>query len=45
LFIAQVNPDPEKLCIIRNTEKIVLPERGAEMGNFEFSLFPPMKHG
>ena len=38
LFIAQVNPDPEKLCIIRNTEKIVLPERGAEMGNF--GVFP-----
>jgi len=32
LFIAQV--DPEKLCIIRKTEKVVVPERGARLGNF-----------
>lgn len=32
LFIAQV--DPEKLCVIRETEKIIVPERGARLGNF-----------
>jgi len=32
LFIAQV--DPEKLCVIRETERILVPERGARLGNF-----------
>lgn len=32
LFIGQV--DAEKLCVLRATEKVVLPERGAQMGNF-----------
>jgi lysophospholipase L1-like esterase len=32
LFIAQV--DPDRLQIIRSTEKIVVPERGATLGNF-----------
>jgi|UniRef100_UPI0037848CE8 hypothetical protein len=32
LFMARL--DTEKLHIIRSTEKIVVPERGAEMGNF-----------
>ncbi len=32
LFIAQV--DAERLCVIRDTEKIVLPERGVMLGNF-----------
>ena len=32
LFIAQV--DPEKLQVIRSTEKILVPERGAGLGNF-----------
>lgn len=32
LFIAQVNPD--RLCVIRDTEKILVPERGARLGNF-----------
>lgn len=32
LFIAQV--DTEKLCVIRNTEQIIVPERGARLGNF-----------
>ncbi len=32
LFMAQVNP--ETLQIMRHTEKVVVPERGAEMGNF-----------
>jgi hypothetical protein len=32
LFIAQV--DPEKLCVIRETEQILVPERGARLCNF-----------
>lgn len=32
LFIAQV--DPERLCVIRDTEKIAVPERGTNLGNF-----------
>ncbi len=32
LFIAQV--DPEKLQVIRATEQILVPERGARLGNF-----------
>src|SRR6185436_12067028 len=29
LFIARV--DPEKLCVIRSSERILIPERGGEM--------------
>ena len=32
LFIAQV--DTEKLCVIRDTERILVPNRGARLGNF-----------
>ncbi len=32
LFMAEV--DPEKLCVIRSTEQILVPERGARLGNF-----------
>jgi len=32
LFIAQV--DPERLCVLRNTERILVPERGAKLCNF-----------
>lgn len=32
LFIARV--DPEKLCVIRATERAIVPERGARLGNF-----------
>ncbi len=32
LFMAQV--DPEELCVIRETEQILVPERGARLGNF-----------
>ena len=32
LFMAQV--DTEKLCVLRDTERIVVPERGARLGNF-----------
>jgi len=32
LFIGQV--DPERMCVIRETEQILVPERGARLGNF-----------
>ena len=32
LFMAQV--DPDRLCVLRDTERIVVPERGARLGNF-----------
>ncbi|MEO8131957.1 MAG: exo-alpha-sialidase, partial [Bryobacteraceae bacterium] len=32
LFMAQV--DPEKMCVIRQTERVLVPERGARLGNF-----------
>ena len=32
LFIAQV--DPQRLCVLRQTEQILVPERGARLGNF-----------
>ena len=32
LFMAEV--DPDRLCVIRDTERIVVPERGARLGNF-----------
>jgi len=32
LFIAQV--DPDKLCVVRETERVLIPEHGAPMGNF-----------
>ncbi len=32
LFIARV--DPVRLCVIRETEKVLVPERGARLGNF-----------
>ncbi len=32
LFLAQV--DPERLCVMRSTEQVLIPERGAQMGNF-----------
>lgn len=32
LFMSQV--DPERLCLLRDTEQIVVPERGAMLGNF-----------
>ena len=32
LFIAQV--DQEKLCVIRDSEKVLIPQRGARLGNF-----------
>jgi hypothetical protein len=32
LFIARV--DPERLCVLRATERVLIPERGAELRNF-----------
>ena len=32
LFIAQV--DPERLAVVRETERVLVPERGARLGNF-----------
>ena len=32
LFIAQV--DMDRLCVIRDTERVLVPERGARLGNF-----------
>ena len=32
LFMAQI--DPKRLCVIRRTERILVPERGARLGNF-----------
>jgi len=32
LFLAQV--DPERLCVIRATEQVLMPERGVMLGNF-----------
>src|SRR5690606_8737114 len=32
LFIGQV--DPEKLCVLRNTEQVLMPETGVDLGNF-----------
>lgn len=39
LFIAQV--DPEKLCVIRQTERIIVEERGARLGNFGVTNVSP----
>ncbi len=39
LFIAQV--DPEKLHVIRATEQILVPERGARLGNFGVAHVAP----
>lgn len=39
LFIAQV--DPDTLRVIRNTEQVAIPERGAPLGNFGASAITP----
>lgn len=39
LFIAQV--DPERLCVLRETEQVVIAERGATLGNFGASSITP----
>ena len=39
LFIARV--DPDKPCVIRDTERILVPERGARLGNFGVTNVTP----
>ena len=39
LFMAEV--DPEKLCVIKATEQILVPERGARLGNFGVTHISP----
>ncbi len=39
LFMAEV--DPERLCIIRSTETILIPQRGARFGNFGVTEVSP----
>jgi hypothetical protein len=39
LFIAQV--DPERLVVLRATERILVPERGARLGNFGITEVSP----
>lgn len=39
LFMAQV--DPDRLCVIRDTEQVLVPERGARLGNFGIAQVSP----
>ena len=39
LFLARV--DPDRLCVIRQTERILVPERGARLGNFGITPISP----
>jgi hypothetical protein len=39
LFMAQV--DPKKMCVIRATEQILVPERGVRLGNFGVTYISP----
>jgi len=39
LFIAQV--DPARLCVLRATERILIPQRGARLGNFAVTAVSP----
>jgi hypothetical protein len=39
LFIAQV--DPQKKVVLRETERVLIPERGAQMGNFGVATVSP----
>ncbi|MEX2579544.1 MAG: sialidase family protein [Verrucomicrobiales bacterium] len=39
LFMAQV--DPERLCVLRETEQVIVPERGARLGNFGVTHVSP----
>lgn len=39
LFAGRV--DPERLCVVRASERVVIPERGAEMGNFGVAAVGP----
>jgi len=39
LFVAQV--DPDRLCVLRDTERIAVPERGRALGNFDATAISP----
>jgi hypothetical protein len=39
LFMARV--DPRRLCVIRSTERVLVPERGARLGNFGVTEVSP----
>ncbi len=39
LFMARV--DPQRLCVIRATERVLVPERGARLGNFGVTEVSP----
>jgi len=39
LFIARV--DTERLCVVRSTERVLVPERGTRIGNFGVADFTP----
>ena len=39
LFIAQV--DPERLVVRRSTERVLVPQRGARLGNFGVTVVSP----
>jgi hypothetical protein len=41
LFIAQV--DTERMCLIKSTEKVLVPERGARLGNFGVTHISPFE--
>lgn len=41
LFIARV--DPERLHVIRATERVAIPERGADLGNFDATTVSPQE--
>jgi hypothetical protein len=41
LFMAQV--DPERLRVIRSTERVLVPERGARLGNFGVTQVSPQE--
>lgn len=42
LFIARV--DPERLVVLRETERVAIPERGASLGNFGAAAITPREH-
>ena len=39
LFMAQV--DPDRLCVLRSTERVLVPQRGARLGNFGVTQVTP----
>ncbi|MBU0606526.1 MAG: exo-alpha-sialidase, partial [Armatimonadetes bacterium] len=41
LVMAEV--DPERLCVLRDTERVIIPERGARLGNFAVTDVSPQE--